>query len=1040
MYSQYKYYQEGGTSSVTGPSQVTSHSTTNLRWDGTQWVSFSPATRSTPTAFLMERQNFSTSNKLGITARFPPPQTKLPPTPSHLNAVDVSSLSLEQLVQHYSHIYHHYATEVSSCNGSTIGGKKEWAEYHSDLSARAAHHYNDLLSKQPADAKALKTQSNPTAFSQPKVQIVSKVQSFQTKENQNQTEEKQQRRDVIPSDSFRRYVKRNLKCCSTETQRKAIKELISIAKERAEKRGDFYERDWDQEETLPMPGGSHLSTFYSESPSSNTLQVNPKVTRATSSSWDNIPDSKPKRVFNHTLVNVESNSPKHEKYHDSYQDSKGKGMKSNEQKATRNDWYGSENTNTNVSPVGEASMPFQPKPLKKKTRKRYRKVLEHHKQQNGAAESEPSGLEEKKEDQDDCNPNYQHQKKARSEWDQSSPPAPTQSRGDDSFKSPSSSKANSQLHYHKGNEENRAFNMDLSIQKKVNEIQQQKKTLDEWYGGGDTGAAVISFKPKQKKKKKKKRNIHIKRRALGNNTTKKENPTNLYASPVNVVTMLPRTSRTNLAHEEEFNNKRNYQLKQKNHTWEDQEYVSFDKQCMGQSSAKPRTPDWHNSKQQQEEKLMDLSVLRCDDRTPKDDLEHCRRGTNASSHSSHSISPSFNSTGIIEEACSPQFLQEKKSSIRKQKATKFNGGFKRSKSVLASRASRFSIANATSCELHLEYSQGVDRYMGKSVIGGVRTGFRDDNKRRGDKITYTEEDYETMTVKGICMNLEKDYLRLTSPPQAEQVRPQPILEKHLADLKEKWHLYRTIMYSGQQSNLSYSWFCSQLKAIRQDLTVQRIANAFAVGVYETHATMALQENDMNEYNQSQTQLIELYQLISQNMSKPGDNLQPTGLENQNEFIAYRIIYYVFLTCNQKYDGGSSDLLKIMISLTIEQRKDIYIAHALNVRVAVAESDYHVFFRLQDTCPNYGAYLMDTLLPQVRTVGLKHIIKAYRPSVSISFILKELGFSIDADDIEEGKVWLVNCGCKLSSDGTAILTRESVLNESFLAGIKSSSLI
>ena len=35
-----------------------------------------------------------------------------------------------------------------------------------------------------------------------------------------------------------------------------------------------------------------------------------------------------------------------------------------------------------------------------------------------------------------------------------------------------------------------------------------------------------------------------------------------------------------------------------------------------------------------------------------------------------------------------------------------------------------------------------------------------------------------------------------------------------------------------------------------------------------------------------------------------------ALKNRNEFIAYRIIYYVFLSGNKKYEGGSSDIFKL----------------------------------------------------------------------------------------------------------------------------------
>jgi len=365
---------------------------------------------------------------------------------------------------------------------------------------------------------------------------------------------------------------------------------------------------------------------------------------------------------------------------------------------------------------------------------------------------------------------------------------------------------------------------------------------------------------------------------------------------------------------------------------------------------------------------------------------------------------------------------------KKQQQYKLDG-FNRTTEKMAKRADRFSgkggIASAAGAPTAAS-GKNVERYMGRAVIGG--------SQRRLD-----ETDYVQMTVKGTCSTLEKEYLRLTAPPRAELVRPKHILEQHLQNLKlERARNKNTESSPHQKKNRDYAWFCSQFKALRQDLTVQRINDVVTVDTYETHARVALEEGDLNEYNQCQTQLKELYRMLS---SPPSDtsSSRKEALKNQNEFIAYRIIYYVFLTGNKKYDGGSSDLLKIMLSLTNDQREDPCIQHALKVRVAVAEFDYHAFFRLQDSCPNLGAFLMDIMVPQVRFGALQRVCKAFRPSIPVKFILNELGF--DADDssqLKEGQEWLISHGCVLSTDEETLLTKDSAVTESNLT--KKSSLI
>lgn len=72
---------------------------------------------------------------------------------------------------------------------------------------------------------------------------------------------------------------------------------------------------------------------------------------------------------------------------------------------------------------------------------------------------------------------------------------------------------------------------------------------------------------------------------------------------------------------------------------------------------------------------------------------------------------------------------------------------------------------------------------------------------------------------------------------------------------------------------------------------------FTVHVYETHARVALECDDLNEYNQCQTQLKQLY--------------AEGHRGSEFEFLAYRILYYVYLTANKKYTSGSADLSHIL---------------------------------------------------------------------------------------------------------------------------------
>lgn len=205
------------------------------------------------------------------------------------------------------------------------------------------------------------------------------------------------------------------------------------------------------------------------------------------------------------------------------------------------------------------------------------------------------------------------------------------------------------------------------------------------------------------------------------------------------------------------------------------------------------------------------------------------------------------------------------------------------------------------------------------------------------------EPAQTGPIVGRCQKLEKNYFRLTSAPNPDDVRPLEVLRKTLELLKTKW-----------RSESNYVYICDQFKSLRQDLTVQHIKNDFTVNVYEIHARIALEKGDLGEYNQCQTQLRALYK---QNLGG-----------HPVEFKAYRILYFIH-TCNR------TDMNDVLSDLTPADKNEPAIQHALEVRSALALGNYHKFFRLYLSVPNMGAYLMDMFVERERLAALACICKS-----------------------------------------------------------------
>ena len=310
---------------------------------------------------------------------------------------------------------------------------------------------------------------------------------------------------------------------------------------------------------------------------------------------------------------------------------------------------------------------------------------------------------------------------------------------------------------------------------------------------------------------------------------------------------------------------------------------------------------------------------------------------------------------------------------------------------------------------------------------------------------------------GTNQSLEKPYLRLTTFPKSEDVRPLPVLERALQHIKARYH-----------TEEDFAWANEQLKSVRQDITVQGLRNAFVLEVYETHARLALEEGyafvctgvsfsaiyvfnlthycifllphslpnrELNEFNQCQTKIKELTLGTGAGgaSSSAGDDdavtLTPSKKKSKksnkssmklirqdedvaDEFAGYRLLYALV----QKNWGDVNKELKVAATMISAEDRRVHeekardermssCRHAQLVVNAMVQCDYHAFFVLYENAPHMSCYLMDFLLNRIRCDAYERIIAAFRPSISVESIRETLKFR----DLEETRQFLKTSG-------------------------------
>ncbi|GLC69279.1 hypothetical protein PLESTF_000810800 [Pleodorina starrii] len=234
------------------------------------------------------------------------------------------------------------------------------------------------------------------------------------------------------------------------------------------------------------------------------------------------------------------------------------------------------------------------------------------------------------------------------------------------------------------------------------------------------------------------------------------------------------------------------------------------------------------------------------------------------------------------------------------------------------------------------------------------------NRRKDDVALVESGGYGTSEA------LEKEYLRLTSLPRASDVRPPVVLAAALKQVKAKW-LQRP----------DYAAASEQLKAIRQDLTVQHVRDALTVDVYETHGRLAIESDDLAEFRRCHGVLRQLYR-----EGLPG---------NPAEFEAYGLLY------TQATAAARNTLAMELSQVPPPLLEHSFVRHAMDVCAAARSGNYARFMALYDGAPRMSPYIMDRLLGQMRRLALQSTVTAYKPlPVPLSHLAAQLGLETEEE--------------------------------------------
>jgi len=255
---------------------------------------------------------------------------------------------------------------------------------------------------------------------------------------------------------------------------------------------------------------------------------------------------------------------------------------------------------------------------------------------------------------------------------------------------------------------------------------------------------------------------------------------------------------------------------------------------------------------------------------------------------------------------------------------------------------------------------------------GRRARFHSKNSAsRADSISTTSSfELGMVKLKGVSKKLEKEYFRLLHVPTAEEVRSRETCEKAFEFFKARW-----------ESERDYVYMLSMLKALKQDLQVQGIRDQLTVAISEFSARVALEVNDLSEFNSTASHLRGLYRDARRAKHSEWTLHQP-------EFDGYQI-YYLLTTKNFVV---MSTFLK---DLSGRSKSSEIVRNAVELVRAVRGLNSPRFFSIWFRLGKLNQNLLTNVMWNMRYMVLKGIISACSPQAKSTYpvadLLQILGF-------------------------------------------------